>query len=160
MEIVFRTVAVYVFLYAVLRALGKRELSEMSSFELVLLVTMGDLVQQGVTQEDMSLTGAFLAVGTIALLTLALSFVQYRWRATRPALDGIPVVVVHEGRILTERAHLERVTEEEIITAARQKGIARLDDILLGVLEPEGKFSFITTQAAPTPDADEERIAR
>jgi uncharacterized membrane protein YcaP (DUF421 family) len=78
LEIVIRAAIVFFFLWALTRAMRKRELVEMSAFELVLLVVIGDLVQQGVTQEDMSVTGAMLAVGTIALLTLLFSFVTER----------------------------------------------------------------------------------
>jgi len=73
MEIVVRTVIIFFFVLFLTRAMGKKELSELTAFELILLVTMGDLVQQGVTQEDQSLTGAILAVGTLGLLIVLLS---------------------------------------------------------------------------------------
>ena len=82
MEIVLRAAVIYVFLWIVTRVIGKKELAELSAFELVLIVTIGDLVQQGVTQEDMSVTGAMLAVGTIALLVVGTSYVGFRWRGS------------------------------------------------------------------------------
>lgn len=88
MEIVFRAVIVFVFLWLITRAVGRSTLGELSTFELLLYVTMGDLVQQGVTQQDYSMTGAALAVGTFALVTVALSFTQWRFPWTRPALTG------------------------------------------------------------------------
>ena len=98
MEIVLRAAAIFFFLWVLTRAIGKKELGEMSAFELVLIVTIGDLVQQGVTQEDMSVTGAMLAVGTIALLVVAMSYVGFRWPGSKRVIEGVPVVVVDRGR--------------------------------------------------------------
>jgi uncharacterized membrane protein YcaP (DUF421 family) len=143
MEVVFRSVAIFVMLWLLLRIMGKRELAEMTAFELVLLVVMGDLVQQGATQEDMSFTGAVLAAGTIALLTSVMSLVTWRWRASRPILEGRPVVVVRDGEVYEDALDLEHVTEEELMEAARRNGIADLNDVSWCVLEPDGRFSFL-----------------
>lgn len=134
---------IYLFLWIVIRAIGSKELSELSSFELVLLIVMGDIVQQGVTQEDMSVTGAILAVGTFSLLALLSSYVSYRWRATRPVIQGIPVIVVRDGEPVEQVLELERLTIEELLDAARGRGISDLGDVEVGVLEPDGKFSFL-----------------
>ena len=144
MEIVVRAAVIYFFLWVVTRVIGKRELGQMSAFELVLLVTMGDLIQQGVTQEDFSVTGAMLAVGTIALLIVFFSWVSWRWKGTRATLEGLPVIVVKDGRMLEQVMRLERLSDTELLEAAREQGIADLREITVGVLEPDGKFSFFT----------------
>lgn len=144
MEIVVRAAAVYLFLWFVTRVIGKRELGQLSAFELVLLVTMGDLVQQGVTQEDFSVTGAALAVGTFALLITFFSWVSWRWPRTRPALEGLPVVVVQDGRALEAVMRYERLSDSELREALREQGIEDLGEVRIGVLEPDGKFSFFT----------------
>ena len=144
MEIVLRAAAIFFFLWLVTRATGKRVLSELSAFELILIVTVGDLVQQGVTQEDMSLTGAMLAVGTIALLTSAFSYVSFKWRPTRTLIEGLPVVVIRDGEVLHEAMRLERTSLHDLREEARMKGIPDLRQVMLAVLEPDGKFSFIT----------------
>lgn len=149
MEIVIRSAVLYAFLWLLMRAMGRRELSEITSFELVLLVTMGDLIQQGVTQEDMSVTGAFLAVGTIALLILSTSYTAFRFPRTRSALEGLAVVVVREGKILDEIAKLERLTRDEIMEGARQRGIEDLSRVKIGILEADGRFSFLLEEADP-----------
>ncbi len=154
MELVIRATVIYFFLWAVARGVGKRELSELTAFELILLVIMGDLVQQGVTQEDMSITGAFLAVGTLAFWIIVFSYFSFRFRAARPALEGVPVVVVQDGRPLEDMLRLERVTVEEVKEVARNQGIADLRKVRLGVLEPDGKLSFITDEGEQH-DADE-----
>ena len=143
MEIVFRTVVVFLFVLLLTRAMGKKELSQLTAFELILFVTIGDLVQQGVTQEDQSLTGAMLAVGTIGLLIVILSFVGYRWTDTRSVIRGVPVVVLRNGEPDEKVLEIERVAVEELVEAAREQGIADLADVRLAVLEPDGKFSFI-----------------
>ena len=143
MEIIARASAVYFFLWLIARGTGKRQLSEMTAFELILLVTLGDLIQQGVTQEDMSLTGAMLAVGTMTAWVVLFSYVGWRFPGTRPLVEGVPVVVVQDGRPVEEVLRLERVTMDELLEGARNQGIPDLGDIRLGVLEPDGKFSFI-----------------
>jgi uncharacterized membrane protein YcaP (DUF421 family) len=143
MEIVLRSAAVFVFLWFLTRIIGKKELAEISSFELVLLVVIGDLVQQGVTQEDMSVTGAILATGTIALLVVSMSYASFRWRRADRVVEGVPVVIVSDGRMVTESMRLERLTEDEVVSAAREQGIGDVADVRFGVLEPDGKFSFV-----------------
>jgi uncharacterized membrane protein YcaP (DUF421 family) len=142
-EIVVRTVIIFFFVLVLTRAMGKKELSQLTAFELILLVTIGDLVQQGVTQEDQSLTGAILAVGTLGLLVVLLSWLSYRWRPVRRLIRGIAVVVVRDGKPLEEAMRLERLSIDEVIEGAREQGIDDLGKVKMAVLEPDGKFSFI-----------------
>jgi uncharacterized membrane protein YcaP (DUF421 family) len=144
MDIVLRSLVVFVVLLLVTRLLGKRSLGEMNAFEIVLLVVMGDLVQQGVTQEDYSMTGAFLAVGTMSLAAAALSFTSWRFPGTRPVIEGVPTVVVRDGAILTDVADAEQLPVDDILEAMREKGIRDPAEVDLGVIEPDGKFSFFT----------------
>ncbi len=147
MEIILRATFIYFFLWAVTRAVGKRELSEMTAFELILLVTMGDLIQQGATQEDMSLTGAALAVSTLALWIVVFAYVTWRFKGARSVLEGVPVIVVHQGKPLDEVLAIERLTLDEVREEARNQGIHDLSEVEVGVLEPDGKFSFLKTSA-------------
>lgn len=143
MEILLRSTIIFFFIWLLTRALGKRELSEMTAFELILLVTIGDLVQQGVTQEDMSVTGAVLAVGTIAFWILLFSYVSFRWRRTEHTINGFPVIVVRDGKPLEEVLRIERVPTDEVLEAARNQGISDLSDVEVGIIEPDGRFSFL-----------------
>jgi uncharacterized membrane protein YcaP (DUF421 family) len=155
MEIVLRSVAIFLFLWLLTRAIGKKELAEMSTFELVMIVTIGDLVQQGVTQEDMSVTGAMLAVGTIALLVVAMSYVGFRWPGSKRVIEGVPVVVVDRGAIVDETIAIERLSRDEVISSAREQGIDDLAQVRFGVLEPDGSFSFVREdghESSPRPD--------
>ena len=144
MEIIVRATVIYFFLWMLTRALGKRELSEMTAFELLLLVVVGDLIQQGVTQEDMSIVGAILAVGTIGIWILLFSWMGFRSKAARDVIEGVPIVVVQDGRPVEPALRLERVVLDEVLESARNQGISNLRDIRLAVLEPDGKFSFLT----------------
>ena len=157
MEIIARATLIYFFLWAVTRGVGKRELSEMTAFELILLVTMGDLIQQGATQEDMSLTGAALAVGTLAMWILVVSYLSWRFRPIRRALEGVPVIVIQDGRPLDKVLEVERLTLDELCEEARNQGISDLADVDIGVLEPDGKFSFLRTASGGEQQGSHER---
>jgi uncharacterized membrane protein YcaP (DUF421 family) len=144
MEIVVRATVIFFFIWGLMRALGKRELTQMTAFELTLLIVIGDLVQQGVTQEDMSLTGAMLAVGTIGMWVLLFSWIGFRFQRSRSILEGIPVVVIRDGKLQREAMRIERLTIDEVADAARQDGVEDLSEVRLGIVEPDGKFSFLT----------------
>jgi uncharacterized membrane protein YcaP (DUF421 family) len=143
MDIVIRAAIVFFLVLVVTRVVGKRELASLEPFDLILLVVIGDLVQQGVTQSDYSLTGAFLAILTITILTVATAYIAFRFRALRPVLDGEPVVLIENGRMLERNLRRERLTVEELIAEARQQSIASLDDVDWAVLETTGKISFL-----------------
>jgi len=143
METVVRAAILWFFLLFALRAMGRKELSQLSPFEFVLLVVMGDLIQQGVTQQDDSVTGAVLAVSTMVLLTLLLSYAGFRWPAIGPIVGGATVVVIRDGRVQRAALRVERLTLKEVEDAAREQGIGDLRDVRLGVLEPDGQFSFV-----------------
>jgi uncharacterized membrane protein YcaP (DUF421 family) len=144
MDLMVRATVVYFFLWAVARGVGKRELSQMTAFELILLVVMGDLVQQGVTQEDMSITGAILVISTLTFWIVVMSYLSFRFKRTRTVFEGLPVVIVRDGEPLEDFLRLERVTIDEVKEGARNQGVEDLKDVKLGVLEPDGKFTFLT----------------
>lgn len=143
MEIVLRAAAVYAVLWILLRAMGKRELAEVTAFELVILVVLGDIIQQGVTQEDMSVTGSALAVSTMGLLAVGSSVVGERFPRGRRVLEGKPSLVVRRGVIDEEVLRLQRIPRDELEEAARKRGIGDLSTVAWGIVETDGTFSFI-----------------
>jgi uncharacterized membrane protein YcaP (DUF421 family) len=159
-EIVIRALVVYVLLWILVRAVGKRELGELTAFELLLLVVLGDLVQQGVTQEDYTVTGALLSVSTIALVVVASSYVSFRFRKPREVIENLPALVVRDGRFQDDVIRVERITHDEILDAARQKGIVDLRDVEVGILENDGRFSFLLHQAPTAPTPLETQVAK
>jgi uncharacterized membrane protein YcaP (DUF421 family) len=142
MDLVFRTVFVFVLIFAVTRAVGRRELSSMEPFDMILLVVIGDLVQQGVTQSDYSLTGATTVIATVALLTVLTAWLSFRVRGLRPLLEGDPILVIVDGRVHERNLRRQRMTVDELEAEARQQQIASLDDVRFAVLETNGKISF------------------
>jgi uncharacterized membrane protein YcaP (DUF421 family) len=143
MQIVVRAAVLYLFVWLVTRGMGRKELSEMSAFELILFVVFGDLIQQGVTGDDRSVTGAALAVTTFALLTVLLSYVSFRSSFAQKVLHGVAVVIVRDGRILEDVLSLERLRPDDVKDEAREQGIDDIRDVRLGVFEADGTFSFI-----------------
>lgn len=143
MDLVIRTVVVYTLILVITRAIGRRELGSLAPFDLILLVVVGDLVQQGVTQSDYSLTGTVIVLSTLALLVVATSFVSYRWAAARRVLEGQPIVLVEHGRPLERNLRRERLTMDELLAEARLNEIDDLGDVRFAVLETTGQISFI-----------------
>jgi uncharacterized membrane protein YcaP (DUF421 family) len=144
MDIVLRAIAVFSFLVVLTRVIGRRELSSLQPLDLILLIILGDAVQQGLTQDDYSLTGAFLAVGTIAILQVFVSWLGWRFRPLRVVLEGEPIVVVEDGRLLERNLKRERLTPEEVAEEARAQHIAHLADVKFAILETNGRITFIT----------------
>jgi uncharacterized membrane protein YcaP (DUF421 family) len=142
-DLVARAVVVFFVIFLVTRVVGRRELSTMEPFDLILLIVTGDLVQQGITQSDYSLTGALTVIATIALLTVALSYVSFKVPRLRPVLDGEPLVLVQDGEVIERNLRRERITIEELLAAARLQQIGSLAKVRFAVLETNGAISFI-----------------
>src|SRR5918999_5013193 len=129
MDIVLRAIVVFVFLLFLMRIVGRRELSSLEPFDLILLIVIGHLVQQGVTQSDHSLTGAVLSAGTFGVLTVVVSYLSFRFARLRPVIEGEPMILLEGGRPIERNLRRERITIGEVAAAARQEGIASLDGI-------------------------------
>ena len=143
MDIVLRATIAFAFVLLVTRVVGRRELSSLQPFDLILLVMIGDLTQQGVTQNDFSVTGIVLAVGTIAVLTFLVSYSSFRFPRLRPVLEGEPVIVLERGEPIKRNLDRNRITVDELRAAARLEGHASLDEVEWAVLETGGQLSFI-----------------
>lgn len=143
MDLVLRAILAFFFVLFLTRVVGRRELSSLEPFDLILLVMIGDLVQQGVTQNDFSVTGMLLVGTTIGLLTVLVSYTSFRVPFLRPVLDGEPVIVLQAGEPIRKNLDRNRITVDELRAAARQQGIASLDDVAWAVLETSGSISFI-----------------
>jgi uncharacterized membrane protein YcaP (DUF421 family) len=146
MDIVLRAAFAFAFIFFLTRIVGRRELSSLEPFDLIMLIVLGDLVQQGVTQSDYSVTGLVLAAGTIALLQVAVSYVNYRFRRVRQVLAGEPIVLIEDGRVLEANLARERLTRGELEEGARQSQLDSLEKVRWAVLESSGQISFIPKQ--------------
>jgi uncharacterized membrane protein YcaP (DUF421 family) len=143
MDIALRGIVLYVFIVLVMRVIGRRELSSMTPFDLVLVIILGDAVQQGLTQDDYSVTGAIIAIATIASLQVFTSYLSFRSRQLRKILEGEPIVLVDRGALVDKNLKRERMTADEVEEEMRQQQIASLDDVEWGILESNGSISFI-----------------
>ncbi len=143
MDLVLRAIVGFLFVLLLTRVVGRRELSSLEPFDLLLLVMIGDLVQQGITQNDFSLTGMMLVAATIGLMTVLTSYVSFRFPRVRPLLDGEPVILVQDGEPIDRNMRRNRITIEEVLAAGREQQLDSLDDVRWAVLETGGKISFI-----------------
>jgi uncharacterized membrane protein YcaP (DUF421 family) len=143
MDIVIRAGILFIFVWLLTRIVGRRELSTLEPFDLILLIVLGDLIQQGVTQNDFSVTGAILAGGTIALMTVLFSWAGFRFTWLQPVLEGDPVILVERGKPIEKNLRRNRITLEELAARARLQQIAHLDEVEWAVLETSGQMSFI-----------------
>jgi uncharacterized membrane protein YcaP (DUF421 family) len=147
MDLVLRTAVVFSLILLVTRVVGRRELSTMEPFDMIMLVVVGDLVQQGITQSDYSVTGTVIVICTLALLTVLTAYLRYRLRVLRPVLEGRPVVLIADGRLIERNLRDQRLTLDDLRAEARQRSIGSLDDVRWAVLESNGKVSFLTANA-------------
>jgi uncharacterized membrane protein YcaP (DUF421 family) len=143
MDIVLRAAGAYLFIIFMLRIIGRRELSTLGPSDIVLLVVMGDLIQNGVTQSDQSVTGVFLAISTFAVLTMAMSYVTYKSRRAQTLIEGEPLILVENGKPVEKNMRAERLNLDDIAEEARGQGIEAIDEIKWCVLETGGTMSFV-----------------
>lgn len=144
MESVLRAAIIYIILLIVFRIAGRRTLSEMTSFDFVLLLIIGEATQQALLGEDFSLTNAFLVIVTLLTLDIAIALGKQRSSRVQRAIEGVPTVLVDNGKPLRQLMDKARVREDEILEAARQtQGLERMDQIKYAVLEVSGGISII-----------------
>jgi uncharacterized membrane protein YcaP (DUF421 family) len=143
MDIAVRSIVLYGFIVFVMRVMGRRELSSLTPFDLILLIIAGDALQQGLTQDDYSVTGAVIAVGTIASMQVLTSYVSFRSAKARKVLEGDPIVLVERGKLVEKNLRRERMTPGEVEGEMRLQQIGTLDDVEWAILERNGSISFI-----------------
>jgi uncharacterized membrane protein YcaP (DUF421 family) len=143
MDLAIRAVVLFAFVYLLTRIIGRRELSSLEPFDLILLIVIGDAIQQGLTQDDYSVTGAVIVVGTFAILQVFVSYLSFKFPRLRPVLDGEPIVIVQDGKPIERNMKRERITLEEVMVEARHQQITHLDEIAWAVLETSGRVSVI-----------------
>jgi uncharacterized membrane protein YcaP (DUF421 family) len=146
MDIVIRAAVAYVFIIFILRVMGRRELSSLGPSDLVLVVVLGDLVQNGVTQSDQSVTGMFIAISAFALLTVGMSVLTFKSRRAQTFIEGQPLILVQDGMPVEKNLRAERIRVDDIADEARGQGIEKIDDIKWCLLETSGSMSFVKKQ--------------
>lgn len=143
MDLVLRATVIFLVIWMVTRVVGRRELSSMEPFDLILLIVIGDMVQGAVTQSDQSVTGALVVIFTLSLLTVATSWLSFRFRPLRPFFEGEPIVLLQDGKPIMANLRRERINLDELRTEARINDIPDLADVRFAVLETNGTISFV-----------------
>jgi uncharacterized membrane protein YcaP (DUF421 family) len=144
MEIVARASVVFWFVFLLTRGLKRRSLGDMAPFEMILLVVLGDIIQQGIMQQDYSVTGSILALATFGFWITGMTFLTWKWKKARVVLEGVPIVLVADGKPIDRALAVEHMPLAEVLEAARQQGVDDLAKIKLAVLEVSGRISIIT----------------
>jgi uncharacterized membrane protein YcaP (DUF421 family) len=143
MDLAIRAVVLYVFVLFVMRVSGRREISSLTAVDLVLLIVLGDAIQQGLTQDDYSVTGAVIVISTITVLQVATSYLGFRSKRIRKIVEGGPIVLIDDGQIVTGNLRRQRLTADDLAEEMRQQQIASVADVQWGILEASGSMSFI-----------------
>jgi uncharacterized membrane protein YcaP (DUF421 family) len=148
MDLALRAIVLYAFLVLVTRVVGRRELAALSPFDLILLIVLGDAIQQGLTQDDYSVTGAVIVVATIAVLQVGTAYLSFRSKRARRVLEGNPVVLIERGGVIERNLNRERLSLDELTEEMRTQQIATIDEVEWGILEANGTISFIKRDQA------------
>jgi uncharacterized membrane protein YcaP (DUF421 family) len=144
MHTLLRAVLIYLALLVILRASGKRSLAQITTFDLILILILGESTQQALTGDDFSITTGMLLIGCLVGIDMTLSFLQDRWPRLGLWLDGKPLIIVEDGRPLRDRMHHERVVDDDVLAAAREEqGLERMEQIKFAVLERSGRISIV-----------------
>jgi uncharacterized membrane protein YcaP (DUF421 family) len=147
MYTVLRGLAVYVFLLLVFRIAGKRTLAETTTFDLVLLLIVSETIQQALVDNDSSMTSGFLLVLTLVTLNVLFSVLKVRYPWFERWIDGLPVIVVENGKALPDRMRRLRLDEDDVMEAARElQGLERLEQIKYAVVERSGHITIVPNE--------------
>jgi uncharacterized membrane protein YcaP (DUF421 family) len=144
MDAVIKATVVFFVLWAILRISGRRTLGEMTAFDFVLFLIIGGSTQRAITGQDYSLTNALLLVATFVALDIGMSILELKWPASRRILNSMPMILVENGYLMTARMRRARVTEDNILEAARRlHGLEGMQQIKFAILESTGEITIV-----------------
>lgn len=144
MDSVLRAAAMYVALMVLFKIAGRRSLAELTTFDFILLMIIGEATQQALLGDDFSLTNSMLVIVTLIAIDVGLSLLKQRSEWVSRLIDGEPTIIVENGKLLQRRMRLARLVEADVMEAARSsQGIETLDDIKFAIIERNGKISII-----------------
>jgi uncharacterized membrane protein YcaP (DUF421 family) len=142
-EKIFRSVVVYLFILLAFRFTGKRQVGQLTPFDLVLLLIISNVVQNAMIGNDNSLGGGLIGAATILVLNWGVVGISYRYKFFRRVMEGTPTILIHNGRILTRNLRRESLTLEDLQAAIRKNGIVDTEQVRFAVLEENGQISVI-----------------
>jgi uncharacterized membrane protein YcaP (DUF421 family) len=147
MDLVLRAVVLFAAVMVLLRLVGRRELAEMEPIDFILLIVLGDAIQQGLTQDDYSVSGALITITSIAVLQVVVGYIAFRSKRARRMLEGEPIILLENGRVIEANMHRVRMAPDELAEEARLQQVSSLEDVQWAVLETSGKISIIPKQS-------------
>jgi uncharacterized membrane protein YcaP (DUF421 family) len=142
-ERAIRAVAVYAFLLVAIRLFGRRELGQLTAFDIIVLLTLSNILQNSMIGNDNSVTGGMMGAGVLLSANLLLAFVVSRRAAVERVVEGVPRILIHDGKLQQRAMRLELITEQQLLAAVHREGIERFDDVHLAIAEPNGLVSVI-----------------
>lgn len=147
-EKILRAAAVYLFLLAALRLTGKRQMGQMSSFDLVVLLIISNVLQNAMIGNDNSVLGGFIGAATILLLNYTIARAVVSNKAVERVVEGAPTLLVHNGRVFEQNLKGELLTRDELMAALRRQGILAIEDVRVAWLEETGAITAVKKSAA------------
>jgi uncharacterized membrane protein YcaP (DUF421 family) len=158
LEIVLRAAIIYLVVLVGIRLAGKREVGQMTPFDLVLLLLIANAVQNAMTGPDTSLTGGIVAAATLLIMNAIITLLVWRQRKFRHLVEGTPTILIHSGKALTKNLDKERVTLEELQQALREHGVGDIEEVSQAVLEIDGSISVLRKDEMPSVARPHHRI--
>jgi uncharacterized membrane protein YcaP (DUF421 family) len=158
LEVALRTVIIYIVILVGIRLTGKREVGQMASFDLVLLLLIANAVQNAMTGPDTSVTGGVVAAGTLLLINVLLSRFSLRSRKVMHMLEGVPTILIKDGKQIGKNLKKEHIAVDELEQSLREHGIAAIDDVGLATLEVDGSVSVLKKDELPSVARPHHRI--
>ncbi len=143
-EIVFRSIIVYIFIVLAIKLFGKKELSQLSIVDLVMILLLSNAVQNAMVGPDTSLLGGITAALALFVTNYLLKLFLFKDKRVNKWLEGSPIMLVHNGKILKENLDKQKITTEEIEQAAREHGVESLEEVDLAILEVDGNISILS----------------
>jgi uncharacterized membrane protein YcaP (DUF421 family) len=144
LEIVGRSVVVYLFIVIAIRIAGKKEIAQLSVIDLVFILLISNAVQNAMVGPDSSLLGGLIAAASLFLVNIILKFITYRYKKANKTIEGEPVILIHNGKLIKKNLDKEKIPLEEIKASVREHGVEKIDDVNLAILETDGNISIIS----------------
>jgi uncharacterized membrane protein YcaP (DUF421 family) len=151
-EIMLRTAVVYFVILIGIRLTGKREIGQMTPFDLALLLLISNAVQNAMTGPDTSVSGGIVAAGTLLLLNAGVTRIVWKNEKVRKIVEGTPTLLIRHGKIIQEHLDKEKVTEDALTQALREHGVATVEEVSVAVLEIDGSISVLKNEEVPSTD--------
>lgn len=145
-DILLRTAVVYLFMVGAIRLFGKKELSQLSVTDLVLILLISNAVQNAMVGPDASLTGGLLAALTLFVLNNLFKLIMYKSKKVKDLIEGEPVMLIYKGNLIEENMEKEKITRDELEAVVREHGVPEITQVALAILETDGNISVLSKE--------------